>query len=63
MDGLGTAIVMLCIFCVLLFWGGYEAVDYFFIDDAIRSSKPIIPEIELVIKNNMVDTVYVYRAP
>lgn len=63
MERLGEAIVYLCIISVLIFWGVYELVDWLFIDDAIRSTKPIIPEIELVIKNNVVDTIYVYRQP
>ena len=37
-----------------LIWGG---------DGAIRSTLPIEPEIELVIENNKVDTIYVYRQP
>ena len=61
--GLGTAIVVLCVCCVLVFWGGYELVDWLFIDDAIRTTELIEPEIELVVKDNVVDTVYVYRKP
>ena len=36
---------------------------YFFNDDAIKTNRPIKPQIELVIKNNKVDTLYVYRKP
>lgn len=61
MENLGNAIVFLCIVCVLIFWGGYELVDYIFIDDSIRSTKIINPEIELVVKNNVIDTIYVYK--
>ena len=61
--GLGTAIAVLCVCCVLVFWGGYKLVDWLFIDDAIRTTELIEPEIELVVKNNVVDTVYVYRKP
>lgn len=46
-----------------LIWGLWELVDWLWIDEVIRSSKPIIPEIELVIKNNQVDTLYIYRKP
>ena len=60
--GLGT-IVVLCAICVLVFWGGYELVDWLFIDDAIRTTELIEPEIELVVKDNVVDTIYVYREP
>jgi len=55
------AIIFLCVFSVLVFWGGWELIDWLFIDDAIRTNTPIIPELELVVKNNVVDTVYVYR--
>lgn len=50
-------------FVVLVIWGCWELIDYLFIDDVIRSSTPITPEIELVVKNNVVDTIYVYRKP
>ena len=36
---------------------------YFFSDDSIKSEHPIKPKIELVIKDNKVDTLYVYRKP
>lgn len=32
-------------------------------DDAIRVRQPITPRIELVVENNVVDTVYVYEKP
>ncbi len=48
-------------FIILAIWGCWELIDWLWIDDAIRNTKQIIPEIELVIKNNVVDTVYVYR--
>ncbi len=63
MEKLVEAIVFLCIVCVLIFWGGYELVDWLFIDDSIRSEKIIEPEIELVVRDNVVDTIYVYRHP
>jgi hypothetical protein len=61
--GLGTAIVFLCVLCVCIFWGGYELVDWVFIDDAIKTTEPIIPELEIIVKDNVVDTLYVYRKP
>ena len=48
---------------VLGIWGGWELVDYYFIDDAIRTTEPIKPEIQLIIKDNIVDSIYVYRKP
>ena len=67
MEGIGEgflqSIIILCIICVLLFWGGYELVDWLFIDHAIKTTEPIIPEIEIIVKDNVVDTLYVYRQP
>ena len=54
--GFGAAIV-------LAIWGILTLVDWIWIDDSIRVDKPIVPEIELIIKDNKVDTVYVYRFP
>jgi hypothetical protein len=57
------SLICLFAFIILAIWGCWELIDWLCIDDAIRSTKPITPEIELVIKNNIVDTVYVYRQP
>ncbi len=62
-DGMGSAIVILCIACVAVFFGGWELIDYFFIDDAIKTTQPIIPKIEIIVKDNVIDTLYVYREP
>lgn len=62
-EGLIGGIIVLCVLSILLFWGGYELVDWLFIDDAIKTTAPIKPEIELIIKNNVVDTLYIYRKP
>jgi|TARA_B110000908_G_C10154644_1_gene403034 hypothetical protein len=65
MEGIGkgviSAIVLLCIICVVSIWGGWELIDIVFIDDTIRSRELITPELELTIKDNVVDTFYVYR--
>lgn len=42
-----------------LIWGGYELFN----DDSIRSSEPITPRLEIVVHDNVVDTVYVYERP
>jgi uncharacterized membrane protein len=62
-EGLVTFIVFACIASVCVIWGGWELIDWLFIDDVIKSSTPITPEIELVVKDNVIDTIYVYRAP
>lgn len=55
------AIVFLCVASALISLGVFVLVDYFFFDDAIRVSEPIIPEIELIITDNKVDTLYIYK--
>ena len=45
----------------LCLWGLFAIYDYYFIFDGIKSNKPIIPKIELIIKDNKVDTLYVYE--
>jgi hypothetical protein len=63
LDGLVPTLVGFGIVIALAVWGCWELIDWIWIDDAIRSTTPIVPEIELVVKDNVVDTVYVYRQP
>lgn len=63
LDGLVPTLVGFGIVIALALWGCWELIDWIWIDDAIRSSTPIVPKIELVVKDNVVDTVYVYRQP
>ncbi len=58
-----TPLIWFAAICVLAIWGCWELVDWLWIDETIRSSVPITPELEIVVKNNIVDTVYVYREP
>lgn len=48
---------------ILLIWMSYEAIDFFFVDHSIKVLKPIIPEIEIIVEDNIIDTLYVYRKP
>lgn len=64
MSGYGFNLKPLIIGCVLLgfcIWGIWEVIDLIFIDEVIKSTTPITPEIELKINDNVVDTIYVYR--
>lgn len=63
LDGLVPTLVGFGIVIALALWGCWELIDWIWIDDAIRSSTPIVPEIELIVKDNVVDTIYVYRQP
>jgi hypothetical protein len=62
-DRFFTALVVVGLFIGLAVWGAWELIDWIFIDDAIRTTSPMVPEIELIIKDNKVDTLYVYRKP
>lgn len=63
LDGVFTALVVIGLFIGLVLWGAWELIDLIFIDDAIKTTSPMVPEIELIIKDNKVDTLYVYRQP
>lgn len=60
---IGKAIFIMCLFSVIVFWGGYELIDWLFVDHSIRSEYPITPKIELIVKDNVIDTIYVYHKP
>jgi hypothetical protein len=63
LDGFVSVLVGFGMVIVLAIWGIWGLIDLFFISEDIRSDKPIKPEIELVIRDNKVDTVYVYKQP
>ena len=63
LDGLIPTFVGLGIVIALSIWGCWELIDWFWFDDAIRSTTLIEPEIELVIEDGKLDTIYVYRKP
>ena len=63
LDGLFTTLIGLGLVIGGLVWGCWELVDWLWIDDAIRVSKPLVPEIEITVKNNVIDTLYIYREP
>jgi hypothetical protein len=62
-DGVFTALLVGGLFIGLVLWGAWELIDLIFIDDAIKTTSPLVPEIELIVKDNKVDTLYVYRQP
>lgn len=59
---LGLFFVMGVILGLIIF-GAYLLIDWLWIDDAIKSTTIITPKIELVVKNDVIDTVYVYKKP
>lgn len=61
---IGGAIAFLAVVAFLLglcVWGVWELIDFFFIEDGILSPELIEPEIRLVVKDNIVDTLYYYQ--
>lgn len=58
-----TPLIVVGAIIVALIWGCWELVDWLWIDDAIKTTTPIVPEIELIINENQIDTLYVYRKP
>lgn len=63
MERLGEVILFLCVVAIIFGGGTVYLFNKWNKNDAIRSSTIITPEIELVIKDNVVDTIYVYRHP
>jgi hypothetical protein len=59
-----TGLIIMGIMIGLTCWGLAELINYLFIDDnVIRSSMPITPELEIIVKDNLIDTIYIYRQP
>ncbi len=46
-----------------LIWGTWELIDWLFIDEVIKSRELIQPDIEITVKDNVIDTLYIYRKP
>ena len=55
--------ISLIVVIFLIGWGLWELIDWLWIDDAIRVTEPLVPELELTVKDNVIDTIYVYRIP
>jgi hypothetical protein len=62
-DGIIETFIILGVLIGLAIWGCWGLIDWILIDDAIKSSTLIVPEIELIVRNNVIDTLYVYRKP
>jgi len=51
------------VFIVLAIWGLWELIDWLFIDEKIIVDKLIVPELKLVVNDNIIDTLYIYKKP
>lgn len=63
LSGMFTGLILIGLLIGGVLWGSWELIDWIWIDDAIKVSKPITPELEIIVKDNVVDTLYVYRKP
>jgi len=54
-----AGLIAMVILAGIVVWAG---VDYFILSDTIESPTIIIPEKRLIIKDNQVDTIYIYKS-
>lgn len=54
---------MIILGIILGFFVGFIIAFNRYFEKPIKSEKPIVPKIELVVKDNVIDTIYVYRIP
>ena len=59
LDGLVPMLITLGVIIGLSIWGFMSLVS----SNDIRSTEPIVPQIELVVEDNVVDTIYIYKEP
>jgi hypothetical protein len=62
-QGIGQAFFAVGIFCAVLAAIIMGAIWFFVSSDEIKSEKRIEPKIELIIKDNKVDTLFIYKEP
>ena len=63
LNGLVKIAIVGGIAIILLFgFGCYKTYDYFFNDPSVTSHHKIVPTLKLTIKDNKVDTFYVYTS-
>lgn len=57
-----TPLIYIGAFFMALIFGVFYLINYlFFYDNSIKSDKLLTPKIELIIKENKVDTIYIYK--
>jgi hypothetical protein len=63
-EGIGMLMVLAAIsICSLVILGITNVIDFFFTKDTFETTEIVVPEIKLIIEDNKVDTVYIYREP
>lgn len=63
LNGIFPVLVGFGLIIGLVLWGGWELIDWLFIDDTIRVSQPLVPDVEIKIINGVADTTYIYQIP
>lgn len=56
--------IIIGVCAIMVIWGGWMLVDYFYINDSVKqieSQTLIQPQFQLIIKDNQVDTIYIYK--
>ena len=61
--GLGRALLTALVFVVVVTSVITSLVAWAIDDDTIKSKKPITPELEISVKGEKSDTLYIYREP
>jgi hypothetical protein len=61
LEGIFEVFVGLGLIIGLAIWGLFTLYNRNFVNHDIKVKQPLIPTIELVIENNKVDTLYVYK--
>lgn len=63
-NGLNSFInFVIIVIIVLLIISLYAIYDWIFIEAVIKTTERLVPELEITVKNNVIDTLYVYRKP
>jgi hypothetical protein len=57
----GQMVIVLCVICIGITGAITLLVCWISGDSAIRTTERIKPDIELVVKDNRVDTIYIYK--
>ena len=63
-ESLGRTFLKFAIFCAFIGFITFFVIDYFFIESTyLESTELIVPETKLIVKSNVIDTIYVYKKP
>lgn len=61
-ENIHIAFITLCLLVAVAFWGVSTLYDIVFANDPyIEAETPISPEIKIIVKDNKVDTLYIYK--